>query len=718
MKRFLVGLMVIFCFCVSMALAFNAGDEEYFGLYWDGKLFGYSHYFISQRLSLADKNFYKISSDSLLKVGIGKIEELEYISELTVDEKTLLPSFLNTLQVSRGQKINLQVIISKNLIAQKNIFGQEELDYFKEIDKPMYFLVKNLWGGLDTFVEHFLILANIARTSPKEEEIFVYDPISRSIQKIYLSYKRDLDIDSFGKILKTEEFVVSDESGNACFKIYLQKGNKALIKVSHATSPVTIEMRGKEIVKKVKEANGLDLFASRSARSDFVIPDPDKVDFLKIKFNGKIFGQTDLNHKVLGYTQDFNGKTEENLISGTFEVRSSNVEFKSFDFPLAKALTENYQSYLKPELQIESDDPEIKTKARSITVKSKNVEQAVNKILDWIKLEIKVGQAIPSAKLTLKDKVGNSESLSYLFVALCRASGIPARSLGGLLLSGGNFVPHYWAEVYVEPDGWLPVDPTLKEVEKLSALHIALWRRGDLSGVELEVEDFSPRPVVRIPYFKKEMAWNVGEERIYKFYRDGEEIGKETVVLKELSLYKDKESYMFTSVLEVPNQDITSIWHLDDFGLPISYRVDYNSKQPIEKKEYEFENGFVKCALIQGDKKSFSKALYNYGAYLCSEKFLSQIALAVGQVPPFKVGGNFEIYFFIPEKFFIKPLKFKVDIPEKVKSSSGRIYDSFRCSAEDGMTLWVTGKGMLIRLEAPEENLEYVLDSARNIYIK
>jgi hypothetical protein len=47
---------------------------------------------------------------------------------------------------------------------------------------------------------------------------------------------------------------------------------------------------------------------------------------------------------------------------------------------------------------------------------------------------------------------------SALFVALCRARGIPARIIGGHVLYRLAPTNHYWAEAWIEGRGWLPFD--------------------------------------------------------------------------------------------------------------------------------------------------------------------------------------------------------------------------------------------------------------------
>lgn len=47
---------------------------------------------------------------------------------------------------------------------------------------------------------------------------------------------------------------------------------------------------------------------------------------------------------------------------------------------------------------------------------------------------------------------------SSLLVGLCRARGIPARLVGGNFLYRHSPTNHYWAEIWLENEGWFPVD--------------------------------------------------------------------------------------------------------------------------------------------------------------------------------------------------------------------------------------------------------------------
>ncbi len=59
----------------------------------------------------------------------------------------------------------------------------------------------------------------------------------------------------------------------------------------------------------------------------------------------------------------------------------------------------------------------------------------------------------------LAQKKGDCTEYSDLFVALCRAKGLPARVVTGYTIRFDNIPPkHHWTEVYFENLGWVPFD--------------------------------------------------------------------------------------------------------------------------------------------------------------------------------------------------------------------------------------------------------------------
>jgi hypothetical protein len=124
-----------------------------------------------------------------------------------------------------------------------------------------------------------------------------------------------------------------------------------------------------------------------------------------------------------------------------------------------------YTKYIQPEDLVQSDSPEIVSKAQSITQGIMDIHDKVSKIYGFVTSHVRYSheEQERGALWALKNGTGDCSEYSYLFVALCRAAGIPAR-----LNVGFGFRPseekttdgHMWTEYYLQNYGWVPVDLT------------------------------------------------------------------------------------------------------------------------------------------------------------------------------------------------------------------------------------------------------------------
>lgn len=141
----------------------------------------------------------------------------------------------------------------------------------------------------------------------------------------------------------------------------------------------------------------------------------------------------------------------------TFEIARSVVlppdDTSSFRLPDKKKLDRKLLPYLNPSPKIESDAPRIKQLAREIPEGKERAWDKVEAIYDWVraKVEYKNGP-LKGAMAALKDGTGDCEEITSLFIAICRAADIPARTV---------WVPgHCYPEFYlVDGDGkgfWFP----------------------------------------------------------------------------------------------------------------------------------------------------------------------------------------------------------------------------------------------------------------------
>lgn len=143
--------------------------------------------------------------------------------------------------------------------------------------------------------------------------------------------------------------------------------------------------------------------------------------------------------------------------------------------PLPKA---GLEAFLRPEIFCEASSPEITRLAQ--TLRSKGSVETAQRVLEWISSNLKYTGYVRDdrgALYALEHRQGDCTEFMYLFTALCRANGIPARCMGGYLCAEDSVVKpndyHNWSEFY---DGkvWRLADPQRKVFMRQSAHYIAM----------------------------------------------------------------------------------------------------------------------------------------------------------------------------------------------------------------------------------------------------
>lgn len=136
----------------------------------------------------------------------------------------------------------------------------------------------------------------------------------------------------------------------------------------------------------------------------------------------------------------------------------------------------------------------VRITARQIVEGARTDVEKVQRIFDWIIVttyrEPKVrgcGTGDVKAMLETRNFGGKCGDINALFVALCRAAGIPARDAYGIRLVPSAFgykelsgnpaslksAQHCRAEVYLRKHGWVPMDPA--DVGKVMRLETGNW---------------------------------------------------------------------------------------------------------------------------------------------------------------------------------------------------------------------------------------------------
>ena len=117
-------------------------------------------------------------------------------------------------------------------------------------------------------------------------------------------------------------------------------------------------------------------------------------------------------------------------------------------------------AYTHPEPLIQSTDVAIRAQAIRIIRRERDPRRAAELLNTWVHDSIRprVTFGVPSAIQVLRDRTGDCNEHTQLFVALARAVGIPARVTAGLAYVDGKFYYHAWPEILL--NDWVAVDPT------------------------------------------------------------------------------------------------------------------------------------------------------------------------------------------------------------------------------------------------------------------
>ena len=131
----------------------------------------------------------------------------------------------------------------------------------------------------------------------------------------------------------------------------------------------------------------------------------------------------------------------------TFEISRNQLlapeKTDAYRIPEANKLRGDLHGYLGTSPKIETRDPKIRALAKEIGADKEKAWDHVEAIYDWVRKNVKYDKngKLKGALAALRDKTGECEDMSSLFIAICRAAGIPARTV---------WVPnHCYAEFYL-----------------------------------------------------------------------------------------------------------------------------------------------------------------------------------------------------------------------------------------------------------------------------
>jgi len=156
-----------------------------------------------------------------------------------------------------------------------------------------------------------------------------------------------------------------------------------------------------------------------------------------------------------------------------------------FKVPYPLQGVEGMQDYLVPTEMIDSDNQDIVNQAAELTEGEDDAFKVAFKLASWVEENVHYDlstlgtKSAQKASTVLENKQGVCEGMTSLFVAMCRAVGIPARFVSGVSFSNSPLFtepwqPHGWAEVYFPEIGWVSFDTAFGEYGYVDVTHIKL----------------------------------------------------------------------------------------------------------------------------------------------------------------------------------------------------------------------------------------------------
>jgi len=210
---------------------------------------------------------------------------------------------------------------------------------------------------------------------------------------------------------------------------------------------------------RVYQPRPLEWDAQKDVQVEEVSPTPTDEGVDPMHGNGMYYWQQE-GEPVTGEAISFE-------IRFTFTAYETNTNIDPDDVQPYDESKSLYALYTQSERFIEATDQQIVEIANQVADGETNPYLLARRFYDYVvdtaSYEL-LGEGLRGAKALVETGVGECGDYSALFCALCRTVGIPARPVVGYWAISGIEQTHCWAEFYVEPFGWIPVDPTVGQL--------------------------------------------------------------------------------------------------------------------------------------------------------------------------------------------------------------------------------------------------------------
>ncbi|MDR0323510.1 MAG: IPT/TIG domain-containing protein [Treponema sp.] len=160
------------------------------------------------------------------------------------------------------------------------------------------------------------------------------------------------------------------------------------------------------------------------------------------------------------------GTGTNNSINHSFRVDVYAVETEINPQSVRQQTTPLSAMYTQSSELIPSDNQQIRTTVNTIIGREQNPFVKARLLYNWIIANIQIADNIPSFSNNIPGaitaKQANPYAAAMLYTTMARAAGVPCVPVAGVLINNnGSTKQHYWAEIWINDFGWVPVDPVM-----------------------------------------------------------------------------------------------------------------------------------------------------------------------------------------------------------------------------------------------------------------
>ena len=419
--------------------------------------------------------------------------EANRILETRLDVPTLVSEWRVTMKLRRGkEKIEMQ-LLTRGVYAAEGRQEVLELHYSKSMGATKVervgkreadgFRIRTTQGGRETGTESVPFpretLADIYSMEGLARAGAAVGTKRRAISFSVEEGKESEDAleviaveEGFADGVKSSIHVIRNTTGSKGTVITSRLSPQGKILEMELAGDMKFRLEPEELAKDIQYSG--DLFVRSFLRPSKPLGPPGKVKALTLRLRGAEAGLELPSNGRQVVTKEEDGALRLVLAAGA--ARES----------LAAATEGDAKDALRSTSAYPVDHPEIQALAKAAAGDASGTEETVRRLVRFTGEYVTDAMSLASVSAldVLHDRRGDCTEHAMLLVALCRARGIPARGVHGLMYAGdglGAFAGHQWVEVAL--DGrWVSVDPTWNQFP-VDATHIQVDEGGKSGNV-------------------------------------------------------------------------------------------------------------------------------------------------------------------------------------------------------------------------------------------